>query len=609
MKRRVFLALLFVAGLVLCNSLFNAYKIDLVAFERNARQLLEKTGHILENASSFDGKKALQDLGTNRMNGFYYRFDDRIEEATPGHGKKETCNTAYETLAREMRPCIRMTTPCTLRYPVALPGKKELFLRSGLGIAHGHDPVIFTVSVADGTQEHVLLSREIRDPDTWNDIKLDLSAWSEKQVAITLKAASAGGNVAFWSNPILYAPPGERFNVIVILEDSLRADHMSCYGYPRKTTPVKDELAEEGVLFLNTFSQATGTRSSCSSLVTSLYPAATGVRDTPEILDDAYLTLPEIMRSQGFATASFVGYEEAGAMSGLHQGYEQTIDLWSPTRKYARKMYRTYVPRWLDTKSDRNFFIYVHIIDPRGPYSPAKHFRRMYERIAPGTTPVERDGAYDAPWVETPTLEGRRALYDSEIRFNDRQFSKLLGYLRARGFLRNTLLIIISDHGEHLGEHGLWGHAPPGYRQVLQVPLIMVYPKALPKNRRIVQPVGLIDIMPTVLDLAGIEKRGLLMQGDSLLPLVKAERLDLWDNRVCVSDERSIFFRNWHILRSGGPFEVYNYFKDREEKHPARGFFADPLFRHRALRFLLALHSKNRLIRNVIIEKARVNAR
>lgn len=552
----------------------------------------------------------------------YIRFISKREKY-----QKELYSETYETVNKEMRKVIYTTTPLCLRYPVNIPEGKA-FLRFGMGILEGDDPVIFRVVVKCDNNEQEVFFKEVMSTDEWQDARIDFSDWSGRSVEILFETESAKGNIAFWSNPILYIPPKERFSVIILLEDALRPDHMSCYGYCRKTTPIKDIFIKRGVLFFNAFSQATKTRPSCPSIMTSLYPTATGVWNFSEMLSDRYLTLAEIMRNQGFATAAFIQNTSAGPYAGLHQGFSNLFDA-ATMGDRAEEIYGKKLYEWIEAHSDRNFFLYLHLIDPHGPYDPPQPFDSHYQDAPLGKTVVEKSVFYDPEWVKTPALEGRRLLYDGEVQYNDFYFGRFLEKLKEYRLLNNTLIVFIADHGEHLGEHGLWGHDPPGYIQGIHVPLLMVYPEELPMNVKIIKPVQLIDIMPTVLDLASIDKGDLLIEGDSLVSLMHGKKLNFWNNRLSISEEvvhkdkndksewASIFYKNWHIINSNRLSDslskltkyfnkknhgilfgtrVFNYFKDKEEEHFLNSFLVDMFFRYKVKHFVRKLQENNMTI-------------
>lgn len=507
----------------------------------------------------------------------------------------------------------------------------------GAGILEAGDPVKFKVVVKCEDFQKEVFVRDIVNNNKWYDEKIDISEWSGKSIEIILETESSNGNIAFWSNPIIYQSPEEKFNVIIVLEDALRADHLSCYGYSEETTPVKDALVKNGVLFLNAISQSTTTRSSCVSLMTSLYPTATGVWNFSEMLDDNYLTLAEIMRNQGFATGSFIQNGNSGPFAGLHQGFSNIFDL-ATVGSRADQMYGDKLYEWIASNLDRNIFLYIHIRDPHGIYDPPPPFDSQYREAPPGKTPVIKTRLCDPDWVVTPTLEGRRYLYDGEIRYNDFHFSRFLEKLKEYGLLDDTLLVFIADHGEFLGEHGLWTHYPPGYLQVLNVPMLLICPRKLPEDVKISQPVQLVDIMPTILELGGINRDNFLIQGDSLLPLIYGKDQNFWDSRFAISEEvfdkdrddenewASIFFNNRHIINSNRFFSlswglktffnidnfpefalgtrVFNYLKDREEEHYLNSYFIDIFLKYRFKHFIRIFQKNNMEIWRALTDRS-----
>ena len=535
-------------------------------------------------------------------------------------------NETYEKIDKEMRKVIYANTPIRLKFNVEVP-KGLVYLRFGMGILEKNDPVTFKVAAKnEDVQQKEIFSTEISDTDKWQGIKLDISEWSGKKVEISFEADSLKGNIAFWSNPILYTPPENRFNVIIVLEDALRADHLSCYGYDRETTPALDKFAKNGILFSNAFSQETKTRPSVPTIMTSLYPTATGVWNFSEALDDKYLTLAEVMRRQGFATGSFIQNDNAGPAGGLHQGFSNLFDE-SALGTKAEGMYNENLYAWIEANIDRNIFLYIHLCDPHGPYDPLKPFDSWYKEFGPGNTLVDGFKEFDPPWVKMPTLEGRRLLYDGEVRCNDYYLEKFLEKLEEYNLLKNTLIIFMADHGEYLGDYGLWGHIPPGHMQIIHVPIMVVYPKELPKNVVINQPIQLIDIMPTILDFASINKNDMLLEGDSLIPLMHGGKIDFWNDRICFSEEdvnkdkddknewASIIYKNLHIINSGNFWglskiarlcgvkifpdfalgtRAFCYLENKNEKNYLNSFFFD-LFFKRGFKHIVRELQKNNM--------------
>ncbi|MEZ4549018.1 MAG: sulfatase-like hydrolase/transferase [Desulfobacterales bacterium] len=238
--------------------------------------------------------------------------------------------------------------------------------------------------------------------------------------------------------------------------------------------------------FSRAFSQATYTRPSCVSLMTSLYPSATGVWTKFEKLHDNYLTLAEIMRNQGFVTIMVTQNVNAGPHSGLHQGFSYVFDP-SAIGSDASDIYQGHLfQKCIEDHKNRNLFIYLHLIDPHGPYDPPIDKDILTREIAAlkNQQPVEKDLQFDPPWLTTPTHQSRVFLYDEEIKHNDLYFADFIATLKNSNIYDETLIAFISDHGEHLGEHGLWGHKPPGYRQVLNVPVILSFPEKIKRRQK-----------------------------------------------------------------------------------------------------------------------------
>jgi len=538
---------------------------------------------------------------------------------------------SYIKKNKERRSVLYTKTPGRLRYTLTLTHLTP-YLSFGTGCLEPKDPVEFKVSIVSDNSEKVIFQQTVNNPDIWTFEKLDLSEYTGKTVDVIFSNSSSQGNIAFWSNPIIYTPPQEKFNVIILLQDALRADHLSSYGYTaRATSPFCEKFAQTGVVFENAFSQATATRPSCPSFMTSLFPTAAGVGLYHEALNENYLTLAEIMRSQGYATAAINQNSNAGYYNGLHQGFSHLYELGDFDTRTAN-VYGRQLKSWLDEKQGRNFFLYLHIIDPHGAYNPPAPFDKWYREANLSGETLPKDPALDPVWMEKPTREGRRLLYDGEIRNNDHWLERFYKILLSRDLLKNTLIILIADHGENLGERNTWGHKPPGYIQGIHVPLIMIYPQKLPPKKVISTPVQLIDIMPTILDIAGIDKDEMVIQGDSLLPLINESNPDFWDSRICFSEEvidrshkfddrpfGSLIIDNWHLLNSkkflpgklrkrysgAEPFffKAFQYTTDREELQFINSFYFDFVGKFIASRIMKNFHKGNQQIRQAFTEK------
>lgn len=528
----------------------------------------------------------------------------------------------HETIAKEMRQILYMLPAQQLTYSLRLPAERPT-LSFGTAILIDDEPVTFSIRIAADDSEETIFESTLDSAAQWNDAKLDLSAWADRDIRLFISVAGSPENVAFWSNPLISDRPPRPFNVIVLLEDTLRADHLSTHGYEIPTAPFKDRLMERhGAVFLNAVSQATKTRPSVPSLMTSLLPTATGVWDFADMLSDEYLTLAEIMRQQGFATASFIQNANAGPLAGAHQGFSTLFDA-ETMGTSTEQILGDRLISWIQKHRDRNFFLYVHVIDPHGVYEPPKPFDEWYRDMAPGATREEFDDHLDPEWMREPTLEGRRILYDGEIRHNDSVIEDLVETLRRIDLFEDTFLIFTADHGEHLGERGQWEHDPPGYLQVTGVPLMFVYPRRFEGGKRITENVQLIDVMPTVLDLAEVDIAEIVMQGDSLVDLVEGRQLSAWRDRVTLSEEPvvmdkarpwrnrglrvsgSFFYRDWHFIASrrfwpergywpeSFRMKVFDVSDDRAEARALWSFVPDLYLRFKFTRFLNRVQANN----------------
>jgi arylsulfatase A-like enzyme/Flp pilus assembly protein TadD len=272
-------------------------------------------------------------------------------------------------------------------------------------------------------------------------------------------------------------------NVILISIDTCRADYLSCYGYPRKTTPNIDAIANEAALFENVISPVPLTLPSHCSMMTGTIPPHHGVHDNDNYwLNGRNITLAEVLKENGFATAAFVSAFVLDSQFALNQGFNTYYDNFDllPGRFKANERRADKTTRlaldWLDNHSENKFFLFVHYYDPHTDYEPPEPFASKFSDN----------------------------LYAGEIAYTDHNIASLIEKLKSLGIFDSSLIIITSDHGEMLGEHGEDEHGYFIYQSALKVPLIFRLPGQR-KPQRIKHPVGLVDIAPTVCSLLGIE--------------------------------------------------------------------------------------------------------
>lgn len=320
-------------------------------------------------------------------------------------------------------------------------------------------------------------------------------------------------------------------NVILIVIDALRADHLGCYGYERQTSPHLDAFAKEGVLFENCYVQASWTKPSTASLLTSLYPTVHQAIYHGSALPPNVVTLAEMLKEQGYLTYSYVANPNLKTIFNFDQGFDFYDDYLMRDKLYyaAMRNFRKNFPffkkitektfcfsdrdniklankriiPWLKKYSKNNFFMYLHYMDPHDPYSPPPPYDKMY------------------PYIKGDRDSEKLSLYDGEIRFVDEYIGRLFEKLKTLGVYDKSLIVITSDHGEAFGEHNDERHGHTVYNELLEVPLIIKLPDSTEANVRIEKQVRSIDILPFILDFLKISYKEPL-DGNSLLPLLNS---------------------------------------------------------------------------------------
>lgn len=331
-------------------------------------------------------------------------------------------------------------------------------------------------------------------------------------------------------------------NIILISIDTLRADHLSCYGYGRDTSSNIDALAENGVMFSNTFSHVPKTTPSHMSMMTSLHQDVhkvnmVGKGCAGSRLDKDIPTLAEILMRNGYTGAAFTGGLNVGAYRGFDRGFSLYLD--------KRKVKIDDAIHWLDDNHQKKFFLFFHTYIVHDPYLPPEQYTRIYDPFYKGRIIDSKEKLADLMrrqnkqwwqkhevfWKSVNKSDPRdvtflTAQYDAEIKYVDNEvIGRLIERLKKLGLYKNTLIIFTADHGEAFKEHDNFLHEDL-YAETLHVPLIMVYPKGLPKNKTVTHLTRLTDIMPTVLEIVGI-KTDFLMQGKSLVPAIEGKNLNL----------------------------------------------------------------------------------
>ena len=297
-----------------------------------------------------------------------------------------------------------------------------------------------------------------------------------------------------------------RPHVLMITVDTLRADHLSSYGYHLKTSPRIDLLASEGVRFERAHVAIPMTGPSHFSMFTGRYPQEHGARiNGVAVPDDSkWLTIPQVLRKFGYSSAAFVSaWPLIGRLTHLNERFDHYDDDLDRSYQLLHSMRwaEDVTPKaisWLDAhKDDKNIFMWVHYFDPHEPYNLRADFADP-EQLGPPSAAVPR---YSKEVAE------RVRKYDSEIGYTDKHIGKLLDRLDEHGLTDNTLVVLVADHGEGLGEHGFVGHGRWLTEGVVHVPWIMKLPGTIEPGTVIEQNVSALDLAPTILDLTVPEYR------------------------------------------------------------------------------------------------------
>lgn len=318
-------------------------------------------------------------------------------------------------------------------------------------------------------------------------------------------------------------------HIVFITLDTMRADHYSFMGYPRNTTPFLDKLANDGVVFKNAFTVVSETNPSHTSMFTSLYPFEHKViGNSPTSTCPSVKTLAEYLSGLQFDTSAFVSapylklFKDRFDNFDTNTGFNPGTDI--PAVRSSDKTVDTAIS-WLDKNSpDKDLFLWVHLFDEHVPYSDSINYQPSADDKLTG------DGLIDF-WVndqgarldfftgnQKESLKSAMDKYDGEVQFEDAQIQKLFNYMDQKGYNKNSLWVITSDHGEGLGSHDYYGHFERVYNEQLKAPIIFYNPEA--KIGKVIN--GLvenIDIMPTLADLAGFKIDG-HFSGKSLMPLI-----------------------------------------------------------------------------------------
>ena len=437
------------------------------------------------------------------------------------------------SLGKDSRPCLAAPTPFEVRFRVKLPPRPLLTFAIGIQpkkIDEGveGDKARFVVKAGVESPSTVVFQREIHSArsDQWIDQSVDLRPFAGKEIWLSFEGGKAGANAAgdaigplgfaaLFADPILHdrARYREGRGVIVVSIDTMRRDHVSVYGYGRRTTPTLEVLASEGVAFEDAVTTAPWTLPAHASLLTSLYPSSHGAVDLRRGLPDDVSSLPRLLQQKGFFTQAVVTHLYLSKQYGFGHGFDGH---WYNYDARAEQVTERAIS-FLRERGDRDFFLFLHYYDPHWHYDPPPPYDRTFDPDYSGET----RGVWwefkkeTADSIAPRDLQHILALYDGEILYADRQLGRLFGVMREMGIYDKSLVVVTSDHGEEFLEHGGWEHQKTLYEEVLRIPLLMKLPGSKGAGRRVSRQVSLVDVAPTILEemelpaVAGFEGRSL----------------------------------------------------------------------------------------------------
>ncbi len=293
-------------------------------------------------------------------------------------------------------------------------------------------------------------------------------------------------------------------DVFIYVIDAVRADHLGCHGYDRETSPAVDAFAAEAVLFEDGHTATTWTRPSVATILSGLYASVHGAMHYADGLADWPVLLSEMLRDAGYATRAFVTNANVAAPMGFDQGWDELVFEHS-TADWVNRM----VERALDKEDpERPVFMYLHTVEPHAPYSPHPESFRLFDRGYEGRCDGSRE-ALDALDVLHPDLSEEDVQhlldrYDAEIYEADQGFAKFVDVLRRAGRYENSLIVLVSDHGEAFTEHDTLGHAWELNQEDMHILFVVRFPHNRHGGRRVRERSSLVDIMPTVLSEVGL---------------------------------------------------------------------------------------------------------
>jgi arylsulfatase A-like enzyme len=369
-------------------------------------------------------------------------------------------------------------------------------------------------------------------------------------------------------------------NIIFLTVDTLRADHLLCYGYFRHTTPQIDKLKKDSIIFNNMICVMSHTRPSYVSMFTGLYPKTHNVLSNNNFLRKKLLTITEILNNQNYVTVGFIGGSVLYKAMNLSQGFDLYDDNLNGNREIRAEEVNNKVIKWIKENKNENFFLFVHFFDPHAPYDPLPPFDRAFDYSSDSLRQYLDINCYNENNKEIAERLRKIDLYDGEVKYVDREIGKLISLLKELELYEESLIILTADHGESLGEHNWWGHEL-NYEDQIRIPFLIKTPFSELKNLVINEQTQNLDIMHFILKVSeskltkGNAKR---IISDALKSIKKreyafverrsySERSKIkYPDLTSKGAEYAIRTKKWKLIfKEGDEDELYNLSEDPNE--------------------------------------------
>jgi arylsulfatase A-like enzyme len=457
--------------------------------------------------------------------------DVRLIELAPRE-RGDPAHLVQEALVSgEFRRALRAEPPSVYGAALRVPDGARLRFAPGIeGIGRAGDAggVRFEVELVSGDVRHRLYTQHVTRRDGWIEADVSLEAYAGRNVELFFRTSRSpraldpsphASELAVWGHPRVWVPraaeDGEVApDVFLITVDTLRADHLGCYGYARDTSPSIDALASEGILIERAFTSVPRTTPALASLMTGDPPRKHGLMTLLDSLPSENRTLAEALREQGYATAAFVT-PNVPARSGLWQGFDVFDDRESSGDSSARaERVASRALAWVEAQRGGRIFLWVHLWDPHFRYDPPPPHDQLFDP-QPGEPlslyrRLDRDElrlgqVYFENDLSPEEVARVVARYDGEIHYADQVIGRFLQRLRDLGLYAAALVVFTADHGESLGEHGYhFEHGEYLYDASLRIPLILKLPQGRRAGTRIAGPALIYDVAPTVSSVASL---------------------------------------------------------------------------------------------------------